>query len=152
VPILKAILVIIEIVTCFLLVTLILIQKTKSQGAGMAFGASMGESLFGAQTGNVLTKVTVWLTIIFLINTTVLALMTPGKAASATDTVTSRIPVSAAPANRPPMAQPKPRAQAPAGEVPTAASDWQKTAPAAPAPVSVPAAPSADVPVEQPAK
>jgi preprotein translocase subunit SecG len=151
VPILKAILVVIEVVTCFLLIGLILIQKTKSQGAGLAFGASMGESLFGAQTGNVLTKVTVWLTIIFLVNTTILALMTPNRGTSATDTVTSRIPVSSSAAQQPQaQPQPQPQAQAPAGGVPS--SDWQQSAQPASAPISIPAPQSTAVPVEQPAK
>jgi preprotein translocase subunit SecG len=151
VPILKAILVVIEVITCFLLIGLILIQKSKSQGAGLAFGASMGESLFGAQTGNVLTKVTVWLTIIFLVNTTVLALMTPSKGASPTDTVTSRTPVSSAPQQH--QAQPLPQTQAPAGggaAVPS--GNWQQPAQPASAPITIPAPQSTAVPVEQPAK
>jgi preprotein translocase subunit SecG len=78
---------IIEILTCFLLIAIILLQKAKSHGAGMAFGAAMGESLFGAQTGNILTKATVVLTIIFLLNTTILALMTPRIGGSVIDTV-----------------------------------------------------------------
>jgi preprotein translocase subunit SecG len=141
--------VVIEVVTCFLLISLILIQKTKSQGAGLAFGASMGESLFGAQTGNVLTKVTVWLTIIFLVNTTILALLTPSRGASPTDTVTSRIPVSSSTAPQH-QAQPQPQAQAPVSTVPS--GNWQQPAQPASAPISIPAPQSTAVPVEQPAK
>ena len=71
----KFLLIVVEVVTCFLLVGVILLQRPKSQGMGMTFGASMGESLFGAQVGNVLTKTTVVLAAIFLFNTTVLSLI-----------------------------------------------------------------------------
>ena len=70
---LKIVLIVVEIICCLLLVGLVLLQRSKSEGLGLAFGAQMGESLFGAQAGNVLVKVTIWLGIIFLVNTTVLA-------------------------------------------------------------------------------
>jgi len=69
----KAILILIEIICSILLIVIILLQRSKSEGLGLAFGSQMGESLFGARAGNVLVKVTVWLGIIFLVNTTVLA-------------------------------------------------------------------------------
>ncbi len=71
--IVKYLLVFVEVVCSALLLGVILIQKTRSQGMGLAFGAGMGESLFGAQMGNVLTKATVILAIVFLSNTIVLA-------------------------------------------------------------------------------
>ena len=60
-----------------LLVGIILLQKSRSHGAaaGLAFGAGMGESLFGAQATNILQKITVVLTTIFLVNTTLLAFL-----------------------------------------------------------------------------
>ncbi len=75
VAILKAILITIEVISSILLIGVILIQKSKSQGMGMAFGGSVGESIFGAQMGNVLTKTTVILAIIFFVNTTLLGIM-----------------------------------------------------------------------------
>ena len=69
----KAMLILIEIISSILLIVIILLQRSKSEGLGLAFGSQMGESLFGARAGNVLVKVTVWLGIIFLVNTTVLA-------------------------------------------------------------------------------
>ncbi|MFW6151795.1 MAG: preprotein translocase subunit SecG [Verrucomicrobiota bacterium] len=84
VAILKAILITIEVISSILLIGVILIQKSKSQGMGMAFGGSVGESIFGAQMGNVLTKTTVILAIIFFANTTLLAMMyTSGREAGA---------------------------------------------------------------------
>ncbi len=68
-------LIIVEITCCILLVTIILLQKSRSEGLGMAFGASMGESLFGARATNVLTKTTIWLGSIFLVTTTLLAML-----------------------------------------------------------------------------
>lgn len=73
--ILRVTLTVVEVVVCFLLITAILIQKSKTQGAGLAFGAGVGETLFGGQIGNVMTKVTVILAIVFLLNTTVLTFL-----------------------------------------------------------------------------
>ena len=54
------------VVNCALLVLLILIQLPKKDaGAGMAFGGAAADALFGAGSGNVLTKVTKYSTIIF---------------------------------------------------------------------------------------
>jgi len=69
----KAVLILIEIISSILLIVIILLQRSKNEGLGLAFGSQMGESLFGAQAGNVLVKATIWLGIIFMVNTTVLA-------------------------------------------------------------------------------
>jgi len=54
------------VVNCVLLILLILIQLPKKDaGAGMAFGGAAADALFGAGSGNVLTKVTKYATIIF---------------------------------------------------------------------------------------
>jgi preprotein translocase subunit SecG len=67
--------IIIEVLSGGLLVGVILLQRTKSQGlGGMAFGASIGESVFGSRAGNVLTKATVILGCLFLANTLFLAI------------------------------------------------------------------------------
>ncbi len=65
----------VEIVTAILLVGIILIQKSKDEGLGVAFGAQMGESLFGSRTGNVLTRITVILAGVFLLNTLILGIV-----------------------------------------------------------------------------
>lgn len=72
---LKFLLIFIEIICSLLLIGIILLQKTKGEGLGMAFGAEMGESLFGARASNVLVKVTAWLGVIFILNTVMLAMM-----------------------------------------------------------------------------
>ena len=54
------------VVNCALLILLILIQLPKKDaGAGMAFGGAAADALFGAGSGNVLTKVTKWSTVVF---------------------------------------------------------------------------------------
>ena len=73
--VLKVLFIVIEVVCCLLLTGIILLQKSKSEGLGMAFGSGMGESLFGARAGNVLSKATVILGLIFLVNTVVLGVM-----------------------------------------------------------------------------
>ena len=52
-----------------LMLLVILMQRPKSEGLGAAFGGGMTENLFGAQTTNVLTKVTAWLAGLFFILT-----------------------------------------------------------------------------------
>ena len=54
------------VINCALLILLILIQLPKKDaGAGLAFGGGAADALFGAGSGNVLTKVTKYSTIIF---------------------------------------------------------------------------------------
>ena len=73
--ILKIFLLIVVIICSFLLIAVILLQKAKGEGLGLAFGAQMGESLFGARASNVLVRITVWLGVIFLLSTTILGKM-----------------------------------------------------------------------------
>lgn len=77
--ILQYILVAVEVVSCLLLILLILVQKPKDQGLGLAFGAGMGEALFGSRAGNILTKLTIVFTVVFLANTLALGLMFSGQ-------------------------------------------------------------------------
>jgi preprotein translocase subunit SecG len=61
-----AVLTIFLVINCALLILLILIQLPKKDaGAGMAFGGAAADALFGAGSGNVLTKITKYSTIIF---------------------------------------------------------------------------------------
>ena len=50
---------VVMVFTCILLILLVLIQLPKKEaGAGLAFGGGTTDALFGAGSGNVLTKVT----------------------------------------------------------------------------------------------
>ena len=73
--ILKSVLLIVEVLAAFLLVVVILAQKSKDQGLGMAFGSGMGESLFGSRAGNVLTRMTITLATVFMLTTIVLGVL-----------------------------------------------------------------------------
>jgi len=63
------------VLVCLLLVGAILMQLPRNEGLGTAFGGGMTENLFGAETANVLTKITVWLGIIFFALTLTLAVV-----------------------------------------------------------------------------
>jgi protein translocase SecG subunit len=56
------------IVNCGILVLLILVQLPKKDaGAGLAFGGGTADALFGAGSGNALTKITKWATVAFIL-------------------------------------------------------------------------------------
>ena len=54
------------ICVALLMMLVILMQRPKSEGLGAAFGGGVTENIFGAQTTNVLTKITGWLAAFFL--------------------------------------------------------------------------------------
>ncbi len=91
---LKALFIVVEVLCCLLLIGLVLLQKSKSEGLGLAFGAGAGESLFGARAGNVLSKATVVLGIIFMANTLLLGVLFAQK----DKTLMEQAPVPAQPA------------------------------------------------------
>lgn len=63
-------------VICSILLTLaVLMQRPRSEGLGAAFGGGMTESIFGAQTSDVLVKATIWLGGIFFVCTLALAFL-----------------------------------------------------------------------------
>jgi preprotein translocase subunit SecG len=66
----------IMIVDCLLLILLILIQLPKKEaGAGLAFGGTATDALFGAGSGNMLTKITKYATVVFFLLAMTLAIM-----------------------------------------------------------------------------
>ena len=73
--IIRTVLIVVEIISCLMLVGVILLQQSKSGGMGTAFGGGMSETIFGSRAGNILTKVTITLAIVFLANTTLLGIM-----------------------------------------------------------------------------
>jgi len=115
----------------------------------MAFGSGMGESLFGSQVGNVLTRSTVVLAIVFLVNTTALAILGRGVSErSVTDDLGEAPPPATAPAVPPTGADmPAPPFDA---ELPMPAGDADMPIPAPDADIPAPAPPVEDVPLEIP--
>lgn len=118
---LKALFIVIEVLSCLLLIGLILLQKSKSEGLGLAFGAGAGESLFGARAGNVLSRATVVLGIIFLASTLFLGVLFAQKDRVLMDDVASPAEQPVATQGQPidaadlivPIEQPVPEAEVP---------------------------------------
>ena len=70
------ILTVVLVLNCLLLILLVLVQLPKKDaGVGMAFGGGAADALFGAGSGNVLTKITKWATGIFFVMSLVLCMM-----------------------------------------------------------------------------
>lgn len=92
---LKALFIAVLVLSCLMLIGLVLLQKSKSEGLGMAFGAGAGESLFGARAGNVLSKATVVIGIVFMVCCLALGVLYAKQDATLMDS-----------ANTAPMAQP----------------------------------------------
>src|SRR5436189_2087602 len=64
------------VLVCLVVIFLVLIQLPKKEaGAGMAFGGAATDALFGAGSGNVLTKITKYATIFFFVATLMLAVL-----------------------------------------------------------------------------
>ena len=73
--ILLNILLVIFVLVALLMILVILMQRPKSEGLGAAFGGGVTENIFGAQTTNVLTKITGWLAGIFFLLTFALSIL-----------------------------------------------------------------------------
>ncbi|HEY8241394.1 MAG TPA: preprotein translocase subunit SecG [Kiritimatiellia bacterium] len=134
----KILLIVVEVISAVLLIGVILLQKSKDQGMGLAFGAGMGEALFGSRAGNVLTKATVTLGAVFLASTMLLAILfTRNTATSIIDQRTAPLPAqSSAPA-------PEQQSQ----QVPM----QQQPAPSAPATTLLPGQNVSETPAPEPA-
>jgi preprotein translocase subunit SecG len=133
-------LIVVEVIVSLLLILIILVQPSKgSGGLGGAFGGGMGEQLFGARAGNVLTKGTILFATIFVLNTLALAWLYSRLARSGFE-APAPVAASAAqtPSGLPPVEEP-----APVQEVPVA-----PTAEAAPV-AEAPAAPAAEAPAAE---
>jgi preprotein translocase subunit SecG len=93
-----------------LLILLVLAQKTKDGGMGAALGGGMTESTFGAETGNVLSKMTINLSIAFFLLSFLLYLGQIHVRKSSAP-VTVSLPSIGAPAAAPAPATPAPADQ-----------------------------------------
>lgn len=68
-------LLVIYVVVALLMLLFILMQRPRSEGLGAAFGGGVTENIFGAQTTNVLVKITAWLAGIFFALTFALSVL-----------------------------------------------------------------------------
>ena len=154
--ILRSVLLIVEVLAAFLLVVVILAQKSKDQGLGMAFGSGMGESLFGSRAGNVLTRMTITLATVFMLTTIVLGVLFArgkGGSGSVMDRAASQPMAPAAPmtpAQAPAPMMPSEEPVALPVEAPSAPMELQMGAGGELAPVEAPAAPD-EAPAAEPA-
>jgi preprotein translocase subunit SecG len=127
-----------------LMMLIILMQRPKSEGLGAAFGGGVTENIFGAQTTNVLTKITGWLAAIFFLLTFILSILYARKANTPSnlsrELTKGQTPVPVASATPVPGTSVSP---APTGSATPTASGTPGSSPAAAASVSVSPAPSA---------
>ena len=66
----------VQALTCLFLILIVLMQPSKADGGlGAAFGAGATDTLFGARTGNVLTKGTIWGASILFVCSVLLAIL-----------------------------------------------------------------------------
>jgi protein translocase SecG subunit len=71
------------VLDCILLILLVLVQLPKKEaGAGMAFGGAATDALFGAGSGNALTKITKWVAAAFFVLALSLSLLKGHQAKS----------------------------------------------------------------------
>lgn len=153
-----------HVLVCLLLVLAVLMQLPRSEGLGAAFGGSVTENIFGAQTTHVLAKFTVWLGIAFFAITLALAMAfshqqsskskigrelmseaapaavtAPAAAAVAEPTPATAATPASTTAVTTPSSTPEATASTPAEATPVAPSE--PVAPVAPAATPTPAAP-----------
>ena len=144
---------VVEVVVCLLLALVVMLQKPKEGGLGGVIGGGMAEAAFGADAGNVLIKVTIWLGAIFLINTLVLARLTSTiHTKTLMNDVAAPAPIQQQLPELPAANIPAPAPAAPAPAAKPAAPAAAPKAPAAPAPAAKPAAPAAPKAPAAPAK
>jgi len=131
--VLSILMTILEVVVCLLLIGLVLIQRSKGDGLSSAFGGGMGESIFGANVGNVVTRTTVVLGLVFLVNTILLTMILTASRGNATGSVMDNAPVRAPSADN---------SELPSGGMQPSAAPLRSPpmTPSAPTPAEAPAA------------
>ena len=148
--ILLGILTFILILVSLFLILVVLAQKTKDSGMGAALGGGAAEAAFGAETGNVLTRMTKYSAILFFVLAFVLYLGRIYERKHATAAGDNALPAIAAPAATPapimPVTtgatptNPTPSATTPSGTAPSVTVPSATPATTVPAPVANPAA------------
>jgi preprotein translocase subunit SecG len=80
------ILLVIYVIDCLFMGLVIMMQRSKQEGLGAAFGGGFTESIWGAQTSQVLVKATVYATILFFVLSITLARLSSHSAALSQET------------------------------------------------------------------
>ncbi len=88
---------VIEALVALLMVAVVMLQPPKDQSGGMgsAFGGGFGEEVFGGRTGNVLSRTTVVLGAILVVNSLLIAMVVRGRISSSA--LSNQVVVPAAP-------------------------------------------------------
>jgi len=113
-----------QIIVSILLILIVLMQRTSKEGLGLAFGSSMGETVFGSRAGNVLIKITTYLAAFFLGNTLLIAKLQTGASRSVAARTAPAVPPAATAGEQTsvlPVAPPEAETPAPAGAADAAA-------------------------------
>ena len=129
------------VVTCPLMCLVILMQRSKQEGLGAAFGGGFTESIWGAQTSNVLVKATVWAAFFFFILSISLARLYSHRATlmeqgSPVQQLLQKAVVAPTPTNS--AGQPVVPTATPMNAAPASAAPASAATPAQPAPVAPP--------------
>ena len=158
--ILISVILVVWTIVALLMILVILMQRPKSEGLGAAFGGGVTENIFGAQTTNVLTKITGWLAGIFFALTFVLSILYAhrGRGESALSRELKNAPApppaataSASPAAAAPSVAPNNNANAPAPAPAGSTKPSDQAVGAVPAPPpGAPAASASPAPQKQP--
>lgn len=128
----------IHVVVAVFLIFLILMQKSKDQGIGAAFGAGVTDTVFGAGTTTALVRMTIWCACILLATTLLLAMLHARRSARTGPSLIQRV------------AQPEPGAL-PLGPTPAPAPTTPLPAPDSAAPPAAPATVPERAPTPAPA-
>jgi preprotein translocase subunit SecG len=98
------VLTVLMVLDCLLLILLVLVQLPKKEaGAGMAFGGAATDALFGAGSGNALTKITKWVATGFFVLALTLTIL-KGRQAKSGSAVEEALRKQAATKATPPAA------------------------------------------------
>lgn len=122
-----AILTVVLILVSLFLILVVLAQKSQDGGMGTALGGGAAEAAFGAETNTVLSKATIYSSVLFFVLALLLYLGRIYERAHARDAATSALPTIAAPATpvstapTKPLTVPGTPATAPATTAPLAA-------------------------------
>ena len=124
------------VINCLLLILLVLVQLPKKDaGVGIAFGGGTADALFGAGSGNVLTKITKYATVVLLVLSVFLGYL-QDKTHTANSSSTFEKMVEQKQQQTPVAPATTPQAATPA---PSTANNLLSTLPATPPPSNAPA-------------
>ena len=110
---LKVLLYCISIMSSLLLILVIMLQQTKSGGGLGAVSGGVTDSMFGPSATSVLTKITTWLAVIFLVSTLLLGTVI-GRFEKSNVSVVERLEAKTEAPTAAPAAAPAAPAEAPA--------------------------------------